>query len=147
VRFLHSSDLHGNWKGHDPEHKHGSAVVILHRGGQILLLERGPTDPWMPGHWCFPGGGLDRKESPQQGALRELREEAGVFLQPWQLEHLGMAMDKGKPVYFFAAEAPTRRIRLVDGEHSDFSWVWPDEVQYRDTIPYVQEAVEVWENR
>lgn len=29
-------------------------------------------------YWCLPGGALETDESPEEGAVRELREEAGV---------------------------------------------------------------------
>lgn len=34
------------------------------------------------GQWALPGGGLDRGETPEQAALRELEEEVGLVLDP-----------------------------------------------------------------
>lgn len=35
-----------------------------------------------PRQWALPGGSLDPGESPEQAALRELREEVGLVLEP-----------------------------------------------------------------
>jgi 8-oxo-dGTP diphosphatase len=50
--------------------------VIVVRGGAVLLgLRRGAHGP---GTWSFPGGHLDRGESAEACALRELYEETGL---------------------------------------------------------------------
>ena len=49
------------------------AIVI--RDGRVLMVKhRWHGQEW----WCLPGGGLEPGETPQQGALRELREECRV---------------------------------------------------------------------
>ncbi|MEU1666257.1 NUDIX hydrolase [Streptomyces sparsogenes] len=51
----------------------GTSVLITNRRGQVLLqrVSYRPTR-------LLPGGGVDRDESPAQGAARELGEELGV---------------------------------------------------------------------
>ncbi len=122
--------------GYDPEHR-ASAVVVVVKKGKVLLLKRGKSDPWMPGKWCFPGGGIDRGEGPFEGALREVYEEAGLVLQVHDILPVGM-VEKGRTtVYIFIAKAPRSKVRLLDGEHSDFRWVSPDALHSLRTIPLV----------
>ena len=40
----------------DPQHV-VSAVVVVCKRDRMLLLKRGPPDPWMPGRWCFRAAG------------------------------------------------------------------------------------------
>ena len=47
--------------------------VYAEREGKILVLKRSAGAA--PGAWYTPGGVLDPDETPEQGALRELREQ------------------------------------------------------------------------
>src|SRR5262249_17308094 len=53
-----------------------SAGVYLERDGKILILERAAGA--MIGFWSLPSGLLDAGELPEDGARRELYEEAGL---------------------------------------------------------------------
>ena len=53
-----------------------TAGVYAMRGGRILMLER--VAGMMCGFWSVPGGRVDPGETPLEGAIRELREEAGL---------------------------------------------------------------------
>jgi 8-oxo-dGTP pyrophosphatase MutT (NUDIX family) len=56
-----------------------SAVAIVDESGDSLVLRRGPTAPYFPGMYCFPGGVQDPEDdSLEITAKRELREEAGL---------------------------------------------------------------------
>jgi ADP-ribose pyrophosphatase YjhB (NUDIX family) len=49
------------------------AIVV--RDGRVLLVKhRQKGEEW----WCLPGGAQEADETPEQGALRELREECNV---------------------------------------------------------------------
>lgn len=54
-----------------------SAVVYVERGDEILLLQRAEGTA-LAGQWFLPGGLVERDELPEEGARRELREEAGI---------------------------------------------------------------------
>ena len=62
-----------------------AAAVILRPDGQVLLAERPPGKPY-EGYWEFPGGKLERGETPRQALVRELHEELGIEVRrasPW----------------------------------------------------------------
>ena len=55
--------------------------VVVTCGDEVLVLKG-----WLGnGHWSLPGGGLHRGEDPATGAVRELREEVGIVLEPQKL--------------------------------------------------------------
>lgn len=56
-------------------------VPVVERKGRLFLLYevRGKKLVRQPGEICFPGGEMERDESPQECALRETWEEIGVL--------------------------------------------------------------------
>jgi ADP-ribose pyrophosphatase YjhB (NUDIX family) len=53
-----------------------AAGVILVDGGGVLLVKR-RFDP-RAGAWCLPAGFMEAGETPEQTAVREVREETGL---------------------------------------------------------------------
>jgi 8-oxo-dGTP diphosphatase len=64
-----------------------TAGVAVRDGDAVLLVRRagGPSE----GYWTLPGGYLEADEPAPMGAVRELREEAGVDADPEALRLLG----------------------------------------------------------
>ncbi len=52
---------------------HGVRVLVDNGHGEVLLLRHW----YAPGVWTMPGGGINRGETMEDAALRELREETG----------------------------------------------------------------------
>jgi mutator protein MutT len=53
------------------------AVAVLEHQGQFLVGTR-PADATLAGMWEFPGGKVEREESPDDAAVRECFEETGL---------------------------------------------------------------------
>lgn len=64
-------------------HKTTRPRVALLCGDEILLVQN-----WGEQKWSLPGGGTHRGEAPIQAAIREVREELGVSLDPEQLIYI-----------------------------------------------------------
>jgi len=103
-----------------------TCIVAPDSDGRILLVKR--KMPPKQGSWCLPGGFLELQESPEQGALRELKEETdltgridrmlGVMATPSSLYHTVLligylvtewsgnpkAMDDAEAFNFFAPD-------------------------------------------
>jgi ADP-ribose pyrophosphatase len=63
-------------------HPGGAAVVAIDNRHRVCLLRqyRHAAGGWL---WELPAGKIDRPESPQQTAQRELQEEAGLAAGDW----------------------------------------------------------------
>lgn len=59
-------------------HTHLAAAVVVHNG-RVLIVRRSYRERFLPGAWGVPCGKLDRGESAESGALRELKEETGLL--------------------------------------------------------------------
>ena len=53
-----------------------TAAVLINNRDEILLVKRN-VEP-KKGEWCLPGGFIELDETPEEGCLRELREETGL---------------------------------------------------------------------
>lgn len=61
------------------------AYVVIRYKDEVLVVKN-----WIGMHnkWHLPGGGVKGKESPVQGAARELKEELGLEVSPHDLTPL-----------------------------------------------------------
>jgi 8-oxo-dGTP pyrophosphatase MutT (NUDIX family) len=101
-----------------------SAVVYAERGDEILLLQRAEGSA-LAGQWFLPGGMVEPGELPEDGARRELREEAGVEIDG-ELEIVGCYP---MHVYGYDTLQISYRGRVADGadiaishEHDGARW-------------------------
>ena len=54
------------------------ADIVVHTDTEVLMIKR-KNNPFA-GHWALPGGFIDPGETPEQAAIRELAEEAGLHV-------------------------------------------------------------------
>ena len=132
------------------------AVVVRRpgkRGTEFLVVLRSPEKL---GYWHLVAGGLEPDETPEEAAVRELREETGLEALP---EPLGdpVAYDlAGDPesvrervppgtrrivVWAFVAEAPPGWEPVLDEEHVDHRWLDADRAVELLHYPEPREAV------
>jgi putative (di)nucleoside polyphosphate hydrolase len=57
-----------------PHFRAGVVAVVRRSDGRVLTFERND----IPGQWQLPQGGIERGETPEKAAWRELTEETGL---------------------------------------------------------------------
>ena len=116
--------------------KRSAAVVALCPRGKMLVLRRGPTDPWAPGKWCLPGGGAESHETLEQAARREAFEEAGLLMG--RLQPLVRVPTPHGSVQVFIGLSTDGRAMLLDDEHDRMAWVTAREALRLPLVPYTR---------
>lgn len=126
-----SSEAPGFRMGSDGESANAVAVLLVDRGGQILLLHRAPSQAFMGGAWDLPGGKADPRYSARDQAAKALFEETGLKLPSAALRPLVTAYHPNTgTAIFYSAEVTgemARAIKVNAPEHVEFRWVGPDE--------------------
>ena len=102
-----------------------AAVLLFDDRDRVLLV-----DPAYKPHWEFPGGVVERGESPTAAAVREAAEELGLRLHPEELRLLAVDWEPGdgrargglRLVYDGGRLGPSEvlRLRLPTGELRDW---------------------------
>jgi 8-oxo-dGTP diphosphatase len=104
-----------------------AAGCLVERDGHVLLVRRGIEPGY--GLWVFPGGHVDRGETPEAAALRETREECGAEAVIESL--LGVYSYPGRPVVVVAYRArllPSSPAPYAADETLEVGWFSPEEV-------------------
>jgi len=95
--------------------------------GKVLLCKRG-IEP-RKGFWNLPAGYLENGETVENGALRELREEAGAQLDLWHQHTLYTITHVNQVYILFIGD-------LVDGQHHAGEETLDSELFAPEDIPW-----------
>jgi ADP-ribose pyrophosphatase YjhB (NUDIX family) len=126
-----------------------ASALCVDDEGRVLLSKR--AIPPFEGRWDLPGGFLEEGEHPLDGVRRELREEAGVEIEP--LELLGIWMDRyGGDGSAAATLNFYYTARIVEGEPeaaddvAEFGWFTPDEIPDDElAFGHLHEVLTAWQ--
>jgi type II secretory ATPase GspE/PulE/Tfp pilus assembly ATPase PilB-like protein/8-oxo-dGTP pyrophosphatase MutT (NUDIX family) len=107
-------------------------------GWRVLVLQRG-QDTRCPGSWETVHGRIEPGERPEQAAVREVLEEAGlgvsrlynIAVQPFYLPSLGIVT---AAVVFAAFVDEPAAVHLAE-EHTSFEWLAPTDAETRFVWP------------
>ena len=100
---------------------------LIRKGDKVLIGQR-PVGHSLAGQWEFPGGKIERNESPEEALVRELDEELGITAEVGTLKLASTHTfgDTGIIILFF-------EIMFWKGEpkavhHMELRWVQPSEL-------------------
>ena len=86
------------------------------------------------GRWGVPGGKLEKNETPLDGAVRELMEETGIYVDPLkQAQLLGSLYIRKSAIefvyYLFAIQIDRFPQIRLSSEHQDYKWASLEELK------------------
>lgn len=148
--LLDIRDEHGNLTGetmvrfeaHRTESWHGVALIWVYNSqGQILLQHRATHLSAFPEKWDVTvSGHLSASDKPWQAAVREVGEELGLYIEPKDLEEVGMMPDSfpliyGKThrecdfIFFLQQDLTPSKLRLQAAEVMEVRWLSADDLE------------------
>ncbi len=129
------------------------AVIVDDQRRVLLALWNEGDDP----QWTLPGGGVELRESVEDGAVREVREESGYdvalvrllgvhsyVIAPERRIHPNQRPMKAVRVVFEASVIGGDLTQEIDGTTDEARW-WPlDEVAALRRVGLVDIGLELW---
>ncbi len=123
----------------------GNALVI--QEGKVLLVRRG-IEP-LKGWWDIPGGFLESREHPEDGARREVREETGLEVELQGLLAIFMAgnpygpLDDSTMNLYYLARPVGGELR-TGSDAAGAEWFSPDDIPEDVAFTSCRNALEAW---
>jgi 8-oxo-dGTP diphosphatase len=119
------------------------AGTVIHRRGRMLVIKRA-EEPHL-GLWTYPGGMVEKGESPAEAAEREALEEVGLEVEIedvfYVASYLPAELGRGRwnqvVVIDYLAKPVGGRV-VLNGESSGFRWVLPSEMDALETTPQMR---------
>lgn len=117
-------------------------------GFMVLLIE----DRF--GHWTWPKGNIEKGETPQQAAIREIGEEVGLTAirlidnigkMRYSYKLKGSPIDKTVEIYLFEAEGK-EELKALISEINDARWFDPEaalsKIEYEGSREVLKKAID-----
>lgn len=109
-----------------------ACTVLVDRRGWVLLQERDEHARIAPEKWAASGGHVEPGETFLEAAVRELREETGLVVEPDELQLVGhydihhVETDSRDRMALYAAATTATDADIVVGEGRRIVFVDPD---------------------
>ncbi len=122
VKKEDNEDNHFLVRKSEDDIKFSTKIVAFNKEGKFLIMADSGSD-W----WDLPGGHVEDGETPDDGLVREVREEAGLEIENFeaQLTTELVLGEEEKPVLFYMGEAIGEP--KMSEEHTEFKWVTLEE--------------------
>jgi 8-oxo-dGTP diphosphatase len=125
------------------------AGAVVHRDGQVLILRRSETDPFLPGIEELPSGGVEDGEDVLTALARELAEEIGwdrpLRTDTGFVSSFDYTSGSGRRTrqYTFAVPYAGHEIRL-SAEHTGYRWMGADGLATSDLTTETARTIRDW---
>ncbi len=103
----------------------GEYGVIVNGEGRFLILRLPQNEEFGTGMWMLPGGRLESDDQPEEGLLREVKEETGLevdIVAPVHTARWGIEDPPKYTIFYLCRAVGETDIRISD-EHTEARWV------------------------
>jgi len=105
--------------------KQVSKLILIDPNNKYLLMKRG-NHPTFGNDPDLPGGTLEIGEEPLEAMLREVVEEAGIAVDPRNVEHRYTGADYSKHgtiYHLYVTRVKERPEVAISWEHDSYDWI------------------------
>ena len=121
-------------KPHDFETHLQVSACYVEVQGKLLILHKS-------GVWSVPAGKVEKEETPEHAAHRELFEETQITADPKFLKTLYIRKKQVDFVFhMFHVPLPTIPHVRLSPEHDEYRWLFPQEIE---ELPLMEGALEL----
>jgi mutator protein MutT len=121
-------------------------IYAITENNEVLITQRHKNKPWAL-KWEVTGGSILKGETPEQGAIRELKEETGIEVTASDLKFVYSYIYKNVPsiykCFVVFIDKETTKIQLQEGETIDYRYLSYSEfkqfIQTDDYVDWVRE--------
>ena len=112
------------------------AGALIDADGRVLITKR-PNGKEMAGLWEFPGGKIKNNETPEDGLIREIKEEIGVNLNSHCIAPLSFSTHIYNDLSFTILLYVSRKWEENPSPliHSEISWLHPKDLRNYRMLP------------
>lgn len=118
-----------------------SAGALIFRDDPVRSVRLFLVLHYPAGHWDFPKGAVEKEETQEQAAKREILEETGITVDSFipnfkkDIEYYYRRQNNlsHKRVIFFLAKTTESKVR-ISFEHSGYDWLTYDQLLRRLTF-------------
>ncbi len=105
-----------------------SKAIILNPSGDVLIVRRSSTHPYVPLTDDIPGGKVEEGETMLEGLSRELSEETGIVLSDASVRKLGSNhaanyFGNDYEIELYEVKLHSDPTIVLDYEHDMFRWI------------------------
>jgi 8-oxo-dGTP pyrophosphatase MutT (NUDIX family) len=109
----------------------GAFVVILDEQDRALILLRPGWISWGANQWAYPGGKIEKGETPEEAAIRETKEETTL-----DISNIQEIDSQRQPVKAYCTRDYVGNVE-IDFEHEDWTWATRKEMEQYPLAPGV----------
>jgi len=123
------------------------AVALFNKKNELLILKKQPNKA-QGGKWGLPAGKPEPGENLQQTAIREVKEETGLSVDPALLYYVDRKVFNYKAPgeyaieVFYVTKALSWQVVINEAEHSEYKWVAYKGLQQVDLIDDTIDIIE-----
>jgi len=128
-----------------------TAVAVIQRAdGRILLLKRSEDEKVYPGAFTFPGGKVEGNDTLTETLIKEVKEEAGLKLNPGILLIKEKAIGRpdgstSKSLSFMCSVANDTNVVIEEPDFTEYRWVNLEELRKIDHVGIEAEFIKAEE--